>query len=101
MRLPVLTAVCTAAALFASPVTAQAEAASRSVDISGIDLATPEGQRLLDRRVEAAARAVCEADRVQTGTRIPSSSIGECLETARNSAREQITAAIAKRNRGG
>ncbi len=76
---------------------------ARSVEISaaGLDLSTPEGQRMLDQRINQAARKVCGYDKVRTGTRIRSHESVECLAKARASAKSQVATLIADQQRGG
>ncbi len=97
----VFAAAAASLALIASPALADTSEASRNVSIAGLDLATPEGQRLLDQRIETAARAVCAANRSRTGTRIQGREVRECVKAARTSARSQVAAAIADQQRGG
>ena len=77
------------------------ELPTQKVSIAGIDLATPEGQRILERRIENAAREVCQADRIRTGTRIRSTASNECLVKARASAEQQVAAIMEDQRRGG
>ncbi|MGB3712777.1 MAG: UrcA family protein [Erythrobacter sp.] len=90
-----------AASLAGSPALADTPPPSRSVSTAGLDLSTPEGQRLLDQRIEIAARAVCQPHRMHTGSRVTSHEARECLKMARASARKQVAAKIKQENRGG
>ncbi|WP_137680498.1 UrcA family protein [Aurantiacibacter suaedae] len=75
-----------ASALALAPTVSAAEGEQRSTRVSyaDLDLATAEGVAELDRRIDSAAREVCEADRQTTGTRLESRAARECVETARN-----------------
>ncbi|MGB7419813.1 MAG: UrcA family protein [Erythrobacter sp.] len=79
-----------------------ADAQHKSIQIStdDLDLSTAKGQRTLDRRIEKAARSVCDAGHSRTGTRIRSTSVSKCLDVARNSVREQVAARIESQSRG-
>lgn len=90
--------VCTAA----SPVLAgNVGKMSVRVNLDDINLASPAGQKLLDRRISYAARTVCRADVPTTGSRILSQEKRECLVKARADARQQVAAITGDRQRGG
>lgn len=74
---------------------------TQEVTFAGIDLDTVEGQRMLDQRVERAARAVCGYDELGVGTRIRSNEARDCLAKARASAKSQVAAIIEDQRRGG
>ncbi|BDI59828.1 UrcA family protein [Qipengyuania nanhaisediminis] len=74
---------------------------TQKVSTAGIDLATPEGQAMLDRRIERAAREVCQVDAVRTGTRIRAADSVACLAHARASAQRQVATMIEDQRRGG
>ena len=78
-----------------------AELPRQEVSIAGIDLATPEGQRMLDQRIERAARQVCQVDTIRTGTRIRSHAAQTCLAKARVSAQQQVASIMEDQRRGG
>lgn len=71
------------------------------VSTAGLDLSSPEGQRILDRRIESAARKVCDNDRMRTGTRIPASEARQCVAKAAAIARKQVASIIEDQQRGG
>ena len=86
----------------ASPALAgPAELPTQHVSIAGLDLATPEGQRMLDQRINRAAREVCQVDNIPTGTLIRSQAAQECLTKARASAQQQVAAIVEDQRRGG
>ena len=87
----------TAAPAFAGPEAPP----TREVSTAGLDLNTAEGQRLLDQRIERAARQVCQVDRLQAGTRIRSFEARKCLAKARASAARQMATIVADQQRGG
>ncbi|MEL7187953.1 MAG: UrcA family protein [Pseudomonadota bacterium] len=71
------------------------------ISTAGLDLATPEGQKMLDQRIERAAKSVCKVGDVRTGTRFKSREAKECLTKARASAKRQVATIIEERRRGG
>ncbi|WP_299195823.1 UrcA family protein [uncultured Erythrobacter sp.] len=87
----------TASPAFADP----AELPHQAISIAGLDLATPEGQRMLDRRIDRAAREVCQVDNIRTGTRIRSQEAQRCFAKARASAQQQVAVIIEDQRRGG
>ena len=84
----------------AAPAAAQ-DLPSVTVAYDDINLATPAGQKRLDRRIESAARVVCDYERHLTGTRIVNSETRMCLEKARASARADVAAAKLAATKGG
>lgn len=91
-----------ALALGATPALAgNAELPTETVSTAGLDLGTAEGQRMLDERIDRAARRVCRVDTIKIGTRIQSPANRECVVKARASARKQMTMIIEKQQRGG
>lgn len=88
---------CTAAPAFASG----AATMSLAIDTSDINLATPAGQKLLDQRIEKAARTVCRTTKFTTGTRIMNREARACLAKARVDARQQVAVIMKNRQRGG
>lgn len=71
------------------------------VSAADLDLATPEGQRKLDSRVEKAVRTVCRINDQTTGTRILNRDALTCLAKARSDARAQVAALKSEAQRGG
>ncbi len=65
-----------------------------------LDLATPEGQAKLDRRLENAVRTVCRTQSHTGGSRILSLDAKACLAKARADVREQVAAITTDRQRG-
>lgn len=72
-----------------------------TISTADLDLATPEGQRKLDHRVEKAVRTVCRVTSQTTGTRILSQDALACLAKARSEARAQVAALKSEPQRGG
>ncbi len=80
---------------------APAVAEERAVSYSDLNLATPEGQKALERRISQALSEVCQTNRVRTGTRVRSSSSRACLVEARASAKKQVAAILEQKGLGG
>ena len=73
---------------------------TETVSYKGLDLNTAEGQKMLEQRVEIAARRVCDYNARPTSTRLRQDS-RECLAKARANARAQVAAVIEDERRGG
>lgn len=87
----------------ASPALAgEGERMTIEVSTADLNLATVEGQKTLDRRVEKAVRSVCRTTSLSTGSRILTDEARTCLARARSDARRQV-AVITERyeQRGG
>lgn len=72
-----------------------AAAATVSVIYQDLDLSTPEGARELDRRIETAARKVCDGHEIQTSARIADRSAKDCVDTAKANVKRQVARARA------
>lgn len=101
---PVLFALAATLGVMAVPAktmaaTAEGQAPTVSVSIADLDLATPEGQRQLDRRVRKAARAVCGGDAATTGTRLRSTGAESCYAQALRQTRNLVAERVARDNR--
>jgi UrcA family protein len=77
--------------------TAAAAAASNSVEVryDDLDLSTAKGQKTLDRRIDQAARSVCDAEILDTGTRIMSKDATDCIGKAKTAVKRQVAALVA------
>ena len=85
--------------LAATAVSAQSE----GIDVSfgDLNLSTPEGQMVLDRRIDQAAREICGVEEVRVGTRIRDSRSIACFKEARAKSRAQVAAIIERTAKGG
>lgn len=72
-----------------------------SVSYADLNLATPEGQKALDQRVEKAVRTVCRTTNPATGTRLMSNDALACLANARAEAKQKVAAIMTNEQRGG
>ena len=89
-------------AITATPALAgDATVKSTTVSAAGLDLSTTEGQKMLDRRVEAAAREVCNIETVSTGSRIKSLNARSCYRKAVAGAKRQIATIKSDQRLGG
>lgn len=70
------------------------------VRYADLDLATPEGQKALDKRIDAEARDYCKVSAPTTGTRVKRD-VSQCVNEARNAARESMASLIEKHSKGG
>ena len=87
-----------AAALIAMTLTAAPALASEANQVrvvySDLDLTTMDGQRMLERRLDAAARDACNYNELVTGTRLPSSRAQSCYKQAKAKARNVMAVAV-------
>ncbi|MBO80801.1 UrcA family protein [Citromicrobium bathyomarinum] len=93
----------TIAALGLALPTVAIAAENRSIDVqySDLNLATPEGQKALERRIDKAAKQVCGADEARTGTRVVDRDARICVRNAKRQIETQIAAVIEKERLGG
>jgi len=102
MKILAIAAATLSLAVSASPALAGPDdLPTQTISTAGLDLNTPEGQRMLDQRIERAARSVCQVDDVPTGSRIRSMAARECLAKARASAQRQMASIVENQRRGG
>ena len=87
-----------ASVLALAPAISAAETDQRSSQVAyaDLDLSTPEGLAELDRRIDTAAREVCDADQLTTGTRLSSRAARDCVRTAKSEIDRRF--AVIKRN---
>ena len=102
MKTPLIALAATLAATLA-PVAAASAATQNSVTVEyrDLNLASPEGQAALDRRVSQAARKVCGFDAVRTGTRLAPLKDMDCYREAKAKAKQQVAATVAAQQLGG
>lgn len=90
----------TAAAVLGAVAT-PAFAESLSIPYQDLNLATAEGQKALDRRIDDAVREFCGMDRTATGTRISSREARQCYAETRAQAQKQFAAIVDEQRLGG
>ncbi len=66
-----------------------------------LNLNSPGGQKVLQHRIDKAARAVCGVTRQETGTRLRDRAARECFETARAQAHAQFAQLTRETAKGG
>ncbi|MEM6474535.1 MAG: UrcA family protein [Pseudomonadota bacterium] len=76
-------------------------APTAEVSVAGLDLGTAEGQKMLDKRIDRAAREICQLNRTPTGSRLQTLAKRDCYNKARVSAKRQVAATLEQRQRGG
>lgn len=64
------------------------------VRYADLDLATAEGQKTLEARVDRAAREACDYDRSVTGSRLPSRDAKTCYREALDSVKTMMASKI-------
>ena len=79
-------------ALSALALTAGVQASANSIEVryDDLNLGSVSGQKALERRIESAARDVCEVDAQRTGSRIVPADVKKCHAAARASAKQQM-----------
>lgn len=80
-------------------VAAPAHAKDVTVRYADLNLTTVEGQKALDRRLDAAARDVCAYNQLVTGTLIREPEAVACYKKARAQSREHMAMAVERANR--
>ncbi len=101
MKSLTLTAAALGLAIAATPAFAGDKAPTGAVSLSGLDLSTVEGQKILDQRIHRVAREICEVDKTTTGSRLPNRAVRDCYNKAVASAKQQVAEVISQRQRGG
>lgn len=100
MRVPSIALALSAAAFTLPALPAAAADGQMAVSYSDLNLTSEHGQRVLARRIDSAARAICKMDGIQTGTLLPNSQARACYERAKATATEQIAERVAQDKRG-
>ena len=78
-----------------------AELPTAKVSVAGLDLDSPEGQKMLDQRIDRAAKSVCRVSDIRTGTRLKSAEARDCYTKAKASAKRQVAAMMDDQRLGG
>lgn len=98
MKTPLIALAAGLAVLAPLPAAAQQTV---SVEHRDLNLASPEGQAALDKRIERAARQVCGLDETRTGTRLAPLKDMKCYRQAKAQVKKQVAAAVAAQQLGG
>lgn len=80
---------------------APALAEAMVVQYSDLDLGSADGQKVLKRRIDDAARKVCRLDQDNTGTRIKSREATKCYHDAKTKAFAQFAVLVDAKRQGG
>ena len=89
-------------ALSAAPALAgDGEVASHKFSIADLNLETAEGQEVLNKRIDRAAKNVCRVADIRTGTRLKSPEVRACYAKAKAAARAQVAAMQSSQRLGG
>ncbi|MFN2099369.1 UrcA family protein [Altererythrobacter sp. MF3-039] len=89
------------AALALAATTSPAFADERAVSYADLNLASPEGQEILERRITRALEEVCQVQTIRTGTRVRSNEARRCMVEARANAKNQVAAILDQKGLGG
>ncbi|MGB7373568.1 UrcA family protein [Pontixanthobacter sp.] len=76
-------------------------AESIAIEYRDLNLATIQGQDVLERRIDRAARKVCGLGNRKSGTRIPSPEIRECYDQAKRQGSQQMATLVDDERLGG
>ena len=90
-----------AGAARAQPADGLGPAPQARVAFADLNLATAQGQEQLDRRIDAAARAMCGIADIRTGTILQGTKQKQCFERARATARQQVATHLAQNDAAG
>ena len=80
---------------------ASTDSASVAVRYSDLDLATEQGQKTLEERLDRAARQVCGLDERATGTRIAGREATACYRQAKEQLARQVARVVDNSRTGG
>ena len=88
---------------FAAPAAARDNAELRVVNVNfdDLNLASPRGQKILERRIRKAAEDVCGYREEVSGTRIRKQQTVNCYEAALNAGMTRYAALLTERQLGG
>ena len=100
-KLAVPLAAAALAAAAAMPAQARETASSIEVRYDDLDLAGTDGQKMLKKRLEKAARTVCGINSPRTGSRLATPYARACYREARASSQRQFAQIMADNQRGG
>lgn len=96
-----LAAIGLAGAAFSPALAGTTDGMTIKVPTADINLATAEGQKTLDKRIEKAVRNVCGVTTPSTGSRILSEQARDCLAKARADVKQQLAVLNTDEQRGG
>ena len=91
----------TIAAIGLVAVSTSATAASVIVPYEDLNLSSPAGQKVLDRRIDRAAKKVCGYDEPTVGTRLRDPEAATCVARAKAASHAQMASIAEKEAKGG
>lgn len=97
---PLIFAAAATALMSAAAVPALA-ADSVAIEYNDLDLATPHGQQVLERRIDIAARHTCGLDAVKTGRVTPSTAARKCYKATRAELDRKFAVVVEAASNGG
>ena len=80
---------------------APAFAGGVSVEYRDLNLTNEQGQQALERRIDKAAKAVCDYDRARTGSRMTNPQVEQCYRDAKEQATQQMAVIVNSERLGG
>lgn len=84
-----------------APAVAETIQQTMVVKYTDLNLASAKDQKILERRIDRAAKKICGLDRARTGTRLKSPKAQECYRTAKANATKQFAVLIEEQRIGG
>jgi len=91
-------AIASVGVLFA---TTPASAEGLQIKYDDLNLSSVEGQKILDSRIDRAAKEACGLNNQTTGTRVPSRSAQKCFNEVKKSATAQMAVLVDEQRLGG
>ncbi|WP_209349049.1 UrcA family protein [Pontixanthobacter sp. CEM42] len=80
---------------------APAFAGGVAIEYNDLNLSTAKGQQALERRIDKAAKDVCQYNRLRTGSRMTNPEIRKCYQTAKKQATQKMAAIVDSERLGG
>ena len=98
-----LTMAAAGAALFAAPAFAEEERETQTVGVqfADLDLATEDGRKELDRRIDHAARTACGMDERATGSNMADRTSRKCYRDTKSQMTDHFAKLVNQQNLGG
>ena len=100
MKTPIFAIAAASLAVTASPALA-GDAPKMKVHYADLNLATEAGIEQLERRIEGAAKKVCNAETPTTGSRMASTQSRRCVAKAKATAMQQFASVVEQQRLGG
>lgn len=101
MKTPLFALAAAATMLVGAPALADETRPDMVVSYADLDLSSEAGQKVLEKRIDAAAKKYCGVGEATTGTRIKSSLATRCYRDAKRLANQQFAAIVSEARLGG